>query len=198
MDASSWGTNGDIDHAIAHWERQMNEERPQDHGHQEPGTRFSDLDDEQLLAALRELLRVSDPPPSWCVDLAKDSFALWTADAELAALVEDSELAGAALTRAGSGPAGTTPRLAVFDADSLSVEIEVSPSARAGAWQLLGQLMPPAAATVRVRRAPDDHDGAAADGLGRFMIDQLPAGPLSLAIEVEGQQPVVTEWITVG
>lgn len=176
----------------------MNEERPRANGHHGPAARLSDLDDEQLLAALRQLLSVSDPPPSWCVDLAKDSFFLRTADAELAALSEDSGLAGATVTRSADTRAGTAPRYAVFDADSLSVEIEVSPGSRSGSWQLLGQLLPPGAATVRVRRHPDDHARVAADDLGRFMIEQLLPGPLSLAVEVEGRQPVVTEWITVG
>ncbi len=105
----------------------MNEERPRANGHHGPAARLSDLDDEQLLAALRQLLSVSDPPPSWCVDLAKDSFFLRTADAELAALSEDSGLAGATVTRSADTRAGTAPRYAVFDADSLSVEIEVQP-----------------------------------------------------------------------
>jgi hypothetical protein len=160
--------------------------------------RLGDLDDEQLLAALREVLGASDPPPSWCVDLAKGSFALRTIDAELATLSEDSALGGAALTRAASARAAGAPRLAVFDADSLSVEIEVSAGSRAGSWQLVGQLTPRAAAVVRVRRPPADHTQVIADDLGRFMVGQLPAGPLSLAIEIEGRQPVVTEWITVG
>jgi hypothetical protein len=176
----------------------MNEERPPANGGHEPMARLSELDDEQLLAALREVLGASDPPPAWCVELAKGSFALRTIDAELATLSEDSGLAGLVRTRAAGTRSGSAPRLAIFDAGGLSVEIEVSPGSRAGSWQLVGQLTPPAAATIGVRRPPDDHASVTADGLGRFMIDQLPAGPLSLAIEVEGKQPVVTEWITVG
>jgi hypothetical protein len=176
----------------------MNEERPPANGHQEPAARLSELDDEQLLAALREVLGASDPPPSWCVDLAKESFTLRTIDAELATLSEDSGLAGASLPRAASIRADATPRFAVFDADSLSVEIEVSPGSRAGSWQLVGQLTPAAVAVVGVRRPPDDQTRVTADDLGRFMVDRLAAGPLSLAIEVEGRQLVVTEWITVG
>jgi hypothetical protein len=160
--------------------------------------RLSDLDDDQLLAALRAALGAFDPPPSWCVELAKDSFALRTIDAELATLTEDSELVGMALIRSADVRSGSAPRFAVFDADSLSVEIEVSSGSRAGSWQLVGQLMPPAAADVEVRRPANDYTRVTSDDLGRFVVDQLPAGPLSLAIEVEGSHPVVTEWITVG
>jgi hypothetical protein len=176
----------------------MNQERPPDNGRHEPVAWLGDLDDEQLLAALREVLDTADPPPPWCAELAKASFALRTIDAELATLSEDSGLAGAPLTRGAGVRTVSAPRLAVFDADGLSVEIEVSPAARAGWWQLVGQLMPPATAMVGVRRPPDDRTQVTADGLGRFMIDELPAGPLSLAIEVEGRQTVVTEWITIG
>jgi len=176
----------------------MSKERRPGNGHDEPGARLSDLDDEQLLAALREALSASDPPPSWCVELAKESFALRTIDAELAALTEDSALDGAALTRSTRLPADSAPRFAVFDADSLSVEIEVIPGSRAGSWQLVGRLTPPAVATVGIRRPSHDPAEVTADDFGRFMIDQLAAGPLSLAIEVEGRPPVVTQWITVG
>ncbi|HUN30849.1 MAG TPA: carboxypeptidase-like regulatory domain-containing protein [Trebonia sp.] len=175
----------------------MSKERRPGNGHDEPVTRLSDLDDEQLLAALREALGASDPPPSWCVELAKESFALRTIDAELAALTEDSALDGAAPART-RARADSAPRFAVFDADSLNVEIEMTPGSEAGSWQLVGQLTPPAAAIVGVRRPPDDQTRVTADNHGRFMIDQLPSGPLSLAIEVEGRQPIVTEWITVG
>jgi hypothetical protein len=94
--------------------------------------------------------------------------------------------------------AGDPPRLAVFDADGLGIEIEVIPGPRPRSWQLIGQLFPPAAARIRIRRQPDEASAVAADDLGRFMIDQLPAGPLSLAIEVDGRPPVVTDWIAVG
>jgi hypothetical protein len=37
-----------------------------------------------------------------------------------------------------------------------------------------------------------------ADGLGRFVIEHLSQGPLSLVIEVSGRRPVVTEWLVIG
>jgi hypothetical protein len=164
----------------------MNRERPP--GDSEPVARLSDLDDEQLLAALREMLAAQ--PPQSSVDLAKDSFGLRIADAELAALVDE---AGLALTRAGDAQG-----LTVFDCDGLSVEIEMSPGSRPRSWHLIGQLVPPTAARIRIRRQPDEQPAVTADDLGRFMIDQLPAGPLSLVIEVDGKPPVVTDWIAVG
>ena len=166
----------------------MTEEHP-------PG-RLSDLDDERLLAALREILGAADPPPPWCADLAKDSLGLRMADAELAALVDDSP--AVSVTRGASVQASAAPWLAAFDAGSLSVEIEVSPGPQAASWQLVGQLLPPVAATVRIRRRLDDQASVAADDLGRFIIDRLPPGPLSLAIEIDGRRPVITDWVSLG
>jgi hypothetical protein len=168
----------------------MNGERPPGPGDRERAAQLRDLDDEQLIAALREVLMAVDPPPRRCMDLAKDSFALRMVDAELATLVDDARLA---LTRAGA-----PPKLTVFDANGLGVEIEVIPGSRPRSWQVIGQLFPPAAARIRIRRQPDEAPEVTADDLGRFMIDQLPAGPLSLAIEVDGRPPVVTDWIAVG
>jgi hypothetical protein len=166
----------------------------------DPPSQLSDLDDEGLLAALREVLRAADPPPQWSVELAKASFGLRMADAELAALASDSQLAGArAVTRGASAP-----WLAVFDSGHLTVEIEVIPHGPVGrSWQALGQLTPAAAATITIRRQRDaapaqgSAGGAqvAADELGRFAIGQLAPGPLSLAIKVDGRRPVITDWI---
>jgi hypothetical protein len=168
----------------------MNGERPPGPGDSQRAVRFSDLDDEQLIAALRMVMGAIDPPPQLSVDLAKESFGLRMADAELAELADDAALA---LTRSGG-----TPNLVVFDADGLGVEIEVIPGPRPRSWQLIGQLFPPTPARIRVRRQPDEPSSVTADDLGRFMIDQLSAGPLSLAIEVDGRRPVVTDWIAVG
>lgn len=169
----------------------MSGARPPAADDSDPGRTIADLDDDELLAALRQVLDDSRPP-QWSVDLAKASFRLRMADAELAALTEDSELAGAAsVTRSGGAP-----RLAVFDAPSLSVEIEVTQQPRTGSFRLLGQLSPPAPARVMTRRATAGTT-VTADAMGRFMLGELPSGPLSLAIEVDGQPPVVTDWITI-
>jgi hypothetical protein len=78
------------------------------------------------------MLGRDEPPPDWSVDLAKGSYGLRAVDAELAVLTSDSGLATAqSVTRSGAAP-----RLAVFDAADLSVEIEIEPGAGAGAWQL--------------------------------------------------------------
>jgi hypothetical protein len=153
---------------------------------------LGELDDQELIARLAELLEDAEAP-SWSAELAKASYGLRAVDAELATLSSDSGLT------AGSGMrAGAAPRLAVFEAAGLSVEIELEPAARSGLWRLVGQLTPAGPARIGIRR----HDGAVswtdADDRGRFSADQLPGGSLSLRCERPGQPAAATEWIWIG
>ena len=152
------------------------------------------LDDEALLEAVREMLGRHESAPDLSVDLAKSSYGLRTVDAQLAVLTSDSGLA-----TAGSGVrSGTAPRLAVFETEDLSVEIEIEPSAQAGSWRLVGQLIPASSARIQIRQQQAEPVWVDADDLGRFAADRLPGRSLSLMCVREGMQPVVTEWIAIG
>ncbi len=152
------------------------------------------LDDEGLLAALGEMLSPRGTPPGWLVDLAKGSYALRAIDAELATLTSDSELD----TTVSRLRAGGAPRLVVFETGDLTVEIEIRPGNRAGWWQLIGQLIPAGPARIEVRRAAGSEPGwADADERGRFAVDDLAAGPLSLTCVRPAQRAATTAWITI-
>jgi hypothetical protein len=178
----------------------MNTNRPAagDGGQPEPAQgeldRLGEFDDDQLLTALGEVLRASGPPPDWSVELAKATFGLRAADAELARLTSDSDLATARSALRGAG----APRLTVFDATDLSVEIQIEAGTRAGSWQLTGQLMPPMPARIQVRQPGAEPFWIDADDLGRFAAGQLRDGPLSLICERPGLPPAVTQWIAIG
>ena len=160
----------------------------------DPAIALGRLDDEGLLAALGEMLGSHGSPPGWSVDLAKGSYDLRSVDAELAVLTSDSGLATAQSVMR----SGTAPRLAVFDAADLSVEIEIEPGARAGRWRLIGQLIPAAPARVQVRQQGAEPVWVDADDLGRFTVDHLLGGPLSLLCIRDGTRAAVTEWIAIG
>jgi hypothetical protein len=174
--------------------------RPAGRGQDQPGPadaglgRLADLDDDQFLAALGEVLRTSQAPPSWSVELAKASYGLLAADAELAVLATDSGLA----TAESALRSATAPRLTVFDTPDLSVEIEIEPGARAGSWRLIGQLTPPAATRIQVRQPHAEPFWVDADDMGRFAVDELRDGPLSLLCARPGLHPAVTQWIAIG
>jgi hypothetical protein len=153
---------------------------------------LGELDDQELIARLAELLEDAEAP-SWSAELAKASYGLRAVDAELATLSSDSGLT------AGSGMRATAaPRLAVFEAAGLSVEIEIEPAARSGLWRLVGQLTPAGPARIGIRRHDDAVSWTDADDRGRFSADQLPGGPLSLRCERPGQPAAATEWIWIG
>jgi hypothetical protein len=153
---------------------------------------LGELDDQELVARLAELLGDAEAP-SWSAELAKASYDLRAADAELATLTSDSGLT------AGSGMrAAAAPRLAVFDAGGLSVEIEIEPAVRPGTWRLVGQLTPAGPARIGIRRYDGAVSWADADARGRFSADQMPGGPLSLRCERPGRPAVATEWIFLG
>ncbi|HSK26532.1 MAG TPA: hypothetical protein VK894_06440 [Jiangellales bacterium] len=147
-------------------------------------------EERRLLDALRAGLAEADPVPEVLVEAAKASFTWRTVDAELAELVADTALEA----RAVRGQGG--PRLLTFAAGptTLVVEVDASGAGR----RLLGQIVRPRRAEVEVRHAGGTVS-VAADDLGRFRVDTVPAGPLSLSCRFPeaGEQPVVTSWVTV-
>ncbi len=153
-------------------------------------------DDEQLLGELR-LAGELDRPPAEVVAVAKSLVGWCTLDAELAELTYDSLLDLAALAGVrGSAPAG---RLLIFASESAGVTVEVEAVAIGARRRLMGQLVPPQAATVEVRH-PERSVTVMADEMGRFAADDLPAGPLSLRCRgVEDLDPlaVTTDWVLV-
>lgn len=147
--------------------------------------------DEALLEELRAAAHRFDPPPPAVLEAARASLTWRTIDAELAALEFDSAVdQAAAAVRSGEGP-----RLLTFSAPGLNIEVEVSPLGPRR--QLVGQLVPAQAARIDVRHA-GGVTTVQADQLGRFGVDAVSAGPVSLRCHlatVPPSPPVVTEWI---
>lgn len=147
--------------------------------------------DQALLAQLRSTFEIIDPVPLAVVDLARASLTWRDPDAALADLVADS-LADAGMVRT-RGSAG--PRLLTFQADDLTIEVEVAEDD--GSCRLLGQLVPPSRADVLVRWAAG-HTETRADEIGRFMVSGIPSGPVSISCTRErATKPVVTGWVTI-
>jgi hypothetical protein len=142
-----------------------------------------------LLAELHNVIEAADPVPDGVVAAAKASFAWRTIDAELAELVADSGLAVSA-TRAAAAA-----RLLTFEAAGRTVEVEVAETGTTR--HLVGQLIPMEPATITVRW-PDGSRDAESDELGRFTLDDLPAGPISLTIRrAVSDVPVATSWVII-
>jgi hypothetical protein len=146
------------------------------------------------LKLLAELVRAGqlDPVPPELTAAAKSSFAWYTMDAELAALVYDSseddrELAGV------RGASST--RLLTFESPALTVEVEAT--ADGNRRRLLGQLVPPQPGRVEVRHI-EGSASADVDEVGRFAVDDVPPGPVSLHCQGSGDSvAVTTDWVLV-
>jgi len=169
-----------------------------------PAEQTSAPDDGRLLARLGEMLRAADPPPADMLELARQSFGLRTLEAELARLVEDSETAmadSAAQSRAIAvrGGLAAEPRQLTFhfdggpDGAELIIAIQVESSA--GRLRITGHLTPQESARIEVRQPAAPRVRAIdVDRLGRFVIDDVPAGPTRLTCRRAEVPDVATEW----
>jgi hypothetical protein len=143
---------------------------------------------ELLLVELQRLVNRLDPVPEAVDEAARVAFTWRTIDAELAELTRDSLLEE---TPAGvRGAEGA--RMLSFESPRLSVELEVADLGQQGR-RLVGQLVPPGPATIAV-----DHTGghvdAAADELGRFVVDGLRPGPARVRCRMADGAEIETEW----
>ena len=145
---------------------------------------------EATFRRLHSLVLEDDPVLAEVLSSAKSSFGLRSIDDELAALVYDSLTDDELLVSVRSG--GRTVRQLTFEARDLALELEVS-----GARYLVGQVVPPQAATVELR-----HRGGTAemetDELGCFHVPAVPDGPVSFRWHpaAPGARPVATSWFT--
>ncbi|MCI0688341.1 MAG: hypothetical protein L0Y54_14070 [Sporichthyaceae bacterium] len=145
--------------------------------------------DLELLEAIGAMFDETDPVPESVLASAKASLTWRTVDVELSELVDDTALRPTAGIR---GPHG--PRLLTFGAPEVSVVVEVAeigPTRR-----LVGQLGDPRNAAIEVRFR-EGTTWVEADHLGRFVVDGVPAGPVSLICRFPGSDiaPLVTDWV---
>ena len=146
-------------------------------------------DDDDLLALLGEVLADSDPIPPAAIAAAEAAFDVGHLEGELAALVSDS----AAAPLAGVRHAGDDGRLLTFDAQGVSIDLDLPP----GGSVVLGQLDPPGPSDLELEFAPTGEPPArvrvAVDDLGRFRIEGHE-GRFRLHLTTE-HGPVFTPWV---
>ena len=148
-----------------------------------------DPDDQVLVAELRDALEATDPVPPWLLSAARETFTWRTIDAELAELTYDS-LTDEALLAGVRGE--LQQRMLTFTAPGVTVEIEVSNDG--GERRLLGQVVPPAAGDVDVAY-PDGSTHALVDDVGRFIVADVPAGPVRLRCSLADDRAVEMPWL---
>ena len=152
-----------------------------------PGTDLNPAD-RRLLAEVRTVLDQVDPVPDAVLTSARAALTWLTIDAELAALAEDTALASAGVRSSG------LTRSVTFESDAGVLAFEVSGDG--DVRQIVGQADRPADLTVRHNGDPIT---VATDEQGRFRIDGVLAGPVSLhcVFRDTPESPIVTSWIVV-
>jgi hypothetical protein len=147
-------------------------------------------EDERLVERLRAAASRFDPVPPELDAAARAAFTWRTIDAELAALAYDSVLDSDLLVGI-RGEQG--PRMLTFESAGLTAELEVVVSG--DHRRLIGQLVPPGRARVGIRHRGGEL-AVDADDLGRFAVDGVERGPVSLRIDAEaGAVAVNTDWV---
>lgn len=153
-------------------------------------TEYDDPEDARLLDELRDVVGQIDPVPPEVHEAARAAFGWRRLDADLAELLQDTALDDDRL--AGVRTAGSSgPRLLTFEVDHLTVEVEVTSVGERR--RLVGQLVPPQAATVEVRHRTAT-TALGADHLGRFAAEVV-RGPASLRCRLASGTVVETGWV---
>jgi hypothetical protein len=144
--------------------------------------------DKEIAVRVAGWLRVDDAVPASAVSAAKAGFRWRAIDDELAELAYDSsdDLLGLTNVR------GASTRQLCFAAHAVSMEIEL----RDEAQLLVGQLIPtgPAEIELVALARPGVTRRELADEVGRFAIDEVPAGPIRLRWTGASGRRLATDW----
>jgi hypothetical protein len=141
-------------------------------------------DDDVLAAELAAVLRTRDAMPASIANAARGAFTWRTIDADLAVLRADS------LLEATVGLRGSGDRQLTFEADRLSLEVDVVDGGR----RVVGQVVPPQRGEVELE-GPHTRSSAAADDHGQFALS-VWNGPARLRFRPAAGPAVVTDWVT--
>jgi hypothetical protein len=145
-------------------------------------------DDDQLLAALKEALRVRRTVPPEFVEAGQNAYAWHNIDADLARLTYDSTRDLDAVPSMRSEPASI--RALTFTSTYLTIELEV------GEDSLLGQVIPGEQGTIEIQTRTGAIATIPVDELGAFRIHPIPAHPFRLNCHTAAGTDVLTGWIT--
>lgn len=144
--------------------------------------------EEEILARLTGVASAVDAPSAQVFEAAKAAFGLRELDLELAELVADSVESEGAVR----GPSSVRLLAYEYEAGDVSVDVEVSPTG--DRRRLVGQLS--GGGDLRVD-TPASSRVVAVDELGRFVADNVPAGPVRLRTTTASGRAIGTAWTTI-
>lgn len=143
-------------------------------------------DDRHLLEDLAVAWREVAPVAASLTTRAHAAYSWRTVDEDLllACLHFDSAVQPVTTRAAAEGP-----RILVFSSTPLTMELQVLPD------QLVGQLIPPAAAEIVVESASGGTVQVSSDERGFFLVAPLPPSPLRLRCDTATGR-LVTDWVS--
>src|SRR3954447_24325503 len=144
--------------------------------------------DDELMERLRRIANDVDGPPELVTESARAAFSTRRLDAELAELVEDSQLTASATVRL----AQPGPRLLSFATGDVTLELQVE--------QVRDRLALRGVAVgtqgdAEVETLTAEVHRAAIDDQGWFTVEALPVETLRVRVETAGGSSVTTGWI---
>lgn len=142
-------------------------------------------EDERWLRDLAPAIEEPRTVPRAVVEAAYAAYSWRTIDTELAQLTFDSRHDDSQLV--GARSAQITSHALTFTSESLTIEVELSPSA------VLGQLVPPQCGELTLVLEDGSTSTHPVDECGCFAIEPPPAVPFRLQVRVA--TPASTDWI---
>lgn len=167
-------------------------------GRNRRGADLAALSDDDLVGELSAMLAEADRVPPHLLEAAKAAFTWHTVDSDLAELLSDtSEVA----VRISASPRKPRPRILTFKSGETLIVVQLT-VARPSGHRMLGQISRGGSIDVKGALVEVRHSGGTtalrSDRFGRFALDEVPPGPLSLACDFgDGPAPVVTSWVTI-
>jgi hypothetical protein len=149
------------------------------------------VDDDRLLQELGEALRHGEVPDSFVV-AGKLAYPFDDLDAELAALLYDSAADRTPATAGTRSDELASLRQLTYRAARAGVEIELGVAEDA----IVGQVVPPQAATVEVDPARGERTTVTVNEAGGFVVRPIPPTPFRLRFRLPAGVMVVTDWVT--
>lgn len=157
-----------------------------------------DADDDTLIADLRRIAAAVDGPPPDVVSAARAAFLARDLDGQLALLIADSRVADEAGAyepiRADSEPDAQGHWLLSFSGGGVEVDMEVEE--RHGRVRLVGQFSG-ASGDEYVLESGSRKRRLEVDAIGRFIVDDVPHGPIRLRCHARDGAPITTVWVTI-
>ena len=133
-----------------------------------------------------------DLPPAGLLEAARAAFSWRTLDTSLCRPSYDSLLDEGMAPVRGSQDA----RLLRFELGELALDLEISVAG--DGRRLVGQLTPPASSEVTVRHGGEVETSVTSDALGRFVLDGVRSGPLSIRCGPPADAAALsTDWVLI-